>query len=75
MSIGRHTCLCTRFPPCAHFVFNLFVENCLTIISASHTNDANEPLATVWQRGFGPRANYADRATAVSWLNCADFCK
>jgi hypothetical protein len=24
-------------------------------------------------RGFGPRANYADRATAASWRSSADF--
>jgi hypothetical protein len=24
--------------------------------------------------GFGPRANYADRATAVCWSSSANFC-
>jgi hypothetical protein len=25
-------------------------------------------------RGFGPLANYADRATAASWRSSANFC-
>jgi hypothetical protein len=25
-------------------------------------------------RGFGPRANYADRETAASWRSSANFC-
>jgi hypothetical protein len=25
-------------------------------------------------RGFGPRANYTDRATAACWRNSANFC-
>jgi hypothetical protein len=25
-------------------------------------------------RGFSPRANYADRATAACWQNIANFC-
>jgi hypothetical protein len=26
-------------------------------------------------RGFGPLANYADRATAASWRSSANFCR
>jgi hypothetical protein len=26
------------------------------------------------RRGFGPRANYADRATAACWRSSANFC-
>jgi hypothetical protein len=57
------------------------IKTITCIASNSRMTDENE-LEVIWKEepnklnsvAFGPRANYADRATAASWRSSANFC-
>jgi hypothetical protein len=46
--------------------YNL-LEDCLTVVQLQNIKKKN-------LRGFGPLANYADRATAASWPSSTNCC-
>jgi hypothetical protein len=54
------------------FYFKLTRINSVTNITTEI--ESKEYLQDLNLRGFGPLANYADRATAASWRSSTNFC-
>jgi hypothetical protein len=53
-----------EFPILTKFRNNIYSKKCQNTRTQTKTK----------LRGFGPRENYADRATAACWRSSANFC-
>jgi hypothetical protein len=55
----------------SHLMMFPLIETCIGMQNKANSKNKKK---TQQLRGFGPLANYADRATAASWQSSTNFC-